>query len=103
MERLKAGQAAQRCFVIVKSEVSSVENSLVYLSLLKLSVNKLRRPSRENLGVKLLEEKHERARAVVGGDGGGPQFVDISTVVHMNRPRLVRIQGDNGLKVFLVM
>ena len=36
---------------------------------------------------------------MVGGDCRGPQFVNISAVVHMNRPSLVRIQGDNGLKV----
>ena len=51
-----------------------------------------------DLIVQFLEEEHDRAGAVVGGDGGGAQLVDVSAVVHVDGPGLIWVKSNNGLR-----
>ena len=50
-----------------------------------------------DLIIQSLEEEHDGAGAVVGGEGGGPQLVDVAAVVHVDGPRLIGIQRHDGL------
>ena len=51
-----------------------------------------------DLIIQSLEEEHDRAGAVVGGDGGGAQLVDVATVVHVDGPGLIWVKSNNGLR-----
>ena len=35
---------------------------------------------------------------MVGGDGGGPQLVDVATVVHVDGPGLIELKSNDGLR-----
>ena len=35
---------------------------------------------------------------MVGGDGGGPQLVDVATVVHVDGLGLIGVKSNNGLQ-----
>ena len=51
-----------------------------------------------DLIIQSLKEEHDGAGAVVGGDGGGAQLVDVATVVHVDGPGLIRLKSNNGLR-----
>ena len=50
-----------------------------------------------DLRVQLLEEEHDSAGAVVGGDGRGAQLEDVAPVVHVDGAGLAGGQGHDGL------
>ena len=50
-----------------------------------------------DLRVQLLEEEHDCAGAVVGGDGRGAQLEDVAPVVHVDGAGLAGGQGHDGL------
>ena len=35
---------------------------------------------------------------MVGGDGGGPQLVDVATVVHVDGPGLIELKSNDCLR-----
>ena len=67
---------------VVQPEVPSVQNASDHLAFI----------------VQSLEEEHDGAGAVVGGDGGGPQLVDVATVVNMDGLGLIGVKSNNGLQ-----
>ena len=52
-----------------------------------------------HLHVQLLEEEHDSAGAVVGGDGCGAQLEDVAAVVHVDGAGLAGGQGHDRLEV----
>ena len=50
-----------------------------------------------DLIIQSLEEEHDGAGAVVGGDGGGAQLVDVATVVHVDSAGLIGLKSNDGL------
>ena len=51
-----------------------------------------------DLIVQTLEEEHDGARAVVRGDWGGAQLVDVAAVVHVDGLGLIGVKSNNGLQ-----
>ena len=56
-----------------------------------------------DLRVQLLEEEHDSAGAVVGGDGRGAQLEDVAAVVHVDGAGLAGGQGHDGLEVWRLL
>ena len=51
-----------------------------------------------DLIVQTLEEEHDGARAVVRGDWGGAQLVDVPAVVNVDCARLTGLERYNSLR-----